>query len=101
MIRRREYPGGDSDSDDYRRLHRNQRPPDRGGHPKRGGRLPDRGGHPGGGPPDRDGGPLEEDILMEVGDPLVEEDTLVEDPLMEKDPLEDQDHQALMDLLGL
>ena len=34
MIRRREYPGGDSDSDDYRRLHRNQRLPDRGGHPR-------------------------------------------------------------------
>ena len=40
---------------------------------------------------------------MEVGDPLVEEDTLVEDPLMEVDPLDllkDEDHQALKDLLG-
>ena len=40
--RRREYPGGDSDSDGYRRLHRDERPPDRGGYP--GGRPPDRGG---------------------------------------------------------
>ena len=32
--------------------------------------------------------PLEEDILMEMGEPLEEEDTLVEDPLMEmEDPL--------------
>ena len=54
MIRRREYPGGDSDRDDYRRPHRDQRHPDRGGHPNRGGIPPDRGGHPGGGPPDRD-----------------------------------------------
>ena len=73
---RREYPQGDSDSDGYRRLHRNQRPPDRGEHLNRGGRPPDRGGHPdrggypnrggippnregypAGGPPDRDGGP--------------------------------------------
>ena len=56
-------------------------------------------------------GPLEKDILMEVGDPLEEEDTLVEDllmeeegPLMEEDPLdllEDKDHQTLKDLLGL
>ena len=42
----------------------------------------------------------EEDILMAVGDPLEEEDTLVEDPLMEEDPLdflEHKDHQALKD----
>ena len=62
-IRRREYPGGESGSDDCRRLHRDQRPPGRGGHPNGGGR------------------PLiEEDTLIEVGDPLVEEDTLVKDP---------------------
>ena len=105
-IRRREYPGEDSDSDDYRRLHRDQRPPDREGHPNRGGRPPDR---------EEDSlmeedpliemeGPLEKDILMEVGDPLEEEDTLVDNPLMEKDPLnllEDEGHQALKDLLGL
>ena len=42
--RRRAYPGGDGDSDGYRRLHRDQRPPDRGGY--QGGRPPDRGGHP-------------------------------------------------------
>ena len=41
-IRRREYPGGDSDSDGYSRLHRDQRSPDRGGHPNRGGRPPDK-----------------------------------------------------------
>ena len=57
MIRRREYPGGESGSDDYRRLHRDQRPPDRGGHPNRGGRPPDRGGYPGGGLPDGGGPP--------------------------------------------
>ena len=83
---RREYPGGGSSSNDYRRLHMDQRPPDRGGHPNGGGRPPDRGGHPNGGwrPPDRggyaDGGPLEEDTLMDVGDPLTEENTLVETP---------------------
>ena len=91
MGRRREYPGGDSDSDGYGRLHRDQRPPDRGGYP--GGRSHDRDGGPSrGGYPNRGGGPLEE------------EDTLVEDPLMEEDPLdllEDKDHQALKDLLGL
>ena len=62
-IRRREYPGEGSGSDDYRRLHRDQRPPDRGGHPTGGGRPPDRGEHPNRG-----------------GRPLIEEDTLVEDP---------------------
>ena len=36
---------------------------------------PDRGGYPGGRPPDRGEGPLKEDILMEVGNPLEEEDT--------------------------
>ena len=56
-------------------------------------------------------GPLEEDTLMEMEDPLEEEDTLVEDPLMEEegplmeedplDLLEDKDHQVLKDLLGL
>ena len=72
--RGREYPGGDSDSNGYRRLHGDHRPPDRGEHLNRGGRPPDRGGHLGGGP------------LME------------EDPL---DLLEDKDHQVLKDLLGL
>ena len=58
-IRRREYPGEGNGNDDYRRLHRDQRPPDRGGHPNGGGRLPDRGGYPGEGPPDGGGGPPE------------------------------------------
>ena len=44
-IRRREYPRDGNGNDDYRRLHRDQRPPDRGG-------------YPGGGPPDGGGGPL-------------------------------------------
>ena len=53
--------------------------------------------------------PLEEDILMEMGDPMEEEDILVEDllmeiedPLMEEDPLDflvDKDHLALKDHL--
>ena len=73
MIRRREYPGEGSGSDDHRRPHRDQRPPDRGGHPNGGGRPPGRGGHPGGGP-------------------LMEENLL--------DPLEDKNCQALKDLLG-
>ena len=65
---RREYPGGDSDSNGYRRPHCNQRPPDRGGYPDRGRRPPDRGGYP-----DKGGRPLlEEDILMEMDDPLEE-----------------------------
>ena len=57
VIRRREYPGEGNDNDDYRRLHRDQRPPDRGGHPNGGGRPPDREGYPNGGgrPPDRGG----------------------------------------------
>ena len=72
--RRREYPGGDSNSDGYRRPKQDQRPPDRevypggrppdrGGHPDRGGypngggRPPGRGGYPGGGPPDGGGSP--------------------------------------------
>ena len=91
--RRREYPRGESDSDGYRRLHKDQRSPDR--------------GYQGGRPLIEVEGPLEEDILIEVGDPL-EEDTLVGDPLMkeegllmEEDFLEDKDHQALKDLLGL
>ena len=103
--RRREYQGGDSDSNGYRRPHQDQRPPDRGRYPNGNGRPPDQGGYPGGGPPDG-GRPLEEDILVEMGDPLEEEDSLVEDgplmevedPLMEEDPLDllgDKDHQAL------
>ena len=50
MIRRREYPGEGNGSDDYRRPHKDQRPPDRGGHLNGGGRPPDRGRYPGGGP---------------------------------------------------
>ena len=78
--RGREYPEEDSDNDGSRRPHRNQRPPDRGRYPNQGGRplteedtlMED---------------PLEEDILIGMGDPLEEEDTLVEDPLMEmEDP---------------
>ena len=49
-IRRKEYPGERSGNNDHGRLHRDQRPPDRGGHPNG------------------------------VKDPQVEEDTLVEDP---------------------
>ena len=112
--RRREYSGGDGDSDGYRRPYQDRRPPDRRGYPggrppDRGGRSPDRGGYPGGGPSDKGGGPLEEDILMEVEDPIEEEDNLVEDPLMEEegplieedplDLLEDKDHWTLKDIL--
>ena len=39
--RRRKYPGGDSDDDDYRRPDRHQRPPERGRYPNQGGRPPD------------------------------------------------------------
>ena len=89
---RREYLGGDSDSDGYRRPHQDWRPPDRRGYP--GGRPPDRGGYP-----DRGGRPLtEEDTLAD--NPLIE----VEGPLMEEDPLdllEDKDHQVLKDPLDL
>ena len=54
MIRRREYPGEGNGNDNYRRPRRDQRPPDRGGHPN-GGRQPPDKGHPNGGgqPPDR------------------------------------------------
>ena len=69
--RRREYPGGDSDNDGYRGPHQDQRPPGRGR-------------YPGARPPTEENtlaeDPLEEDILMEVEDPLAEEDTQVEDP---------------------
>ena len=54
-----------------------------------------------GGPPDG-GAPLEEDILMEMGDPLEEDDTLAEDLLIEEDPLDllvDKNHLALKDHL--
>ena len=90
MGRRREYPGGDSNSDGYGRLHRDQRSSDRGGHPDRGG-YPDRGGRPlteentlEEDPLIEMEGLLEDDILMELEDPQ-EEDTLVEDPLMEEE----------------
>ena len=39
--RRREYPGGNSDSDGPRGPHRDWRPPDRGRYPNRSGRPPD------------------------------------------------------------
>ena len=119
--RRREYPGGDSDSDGYRRLHRDQRPPHRGvypdgrppnrgghpdreGYPNRGGRPHDQGGYPGGRPPDGGRGPPGGGYHNRGRRPLKEEDTLVEDPLKEEKPLDllqDKDHQALKDLLGL
>ena len=51
MPRRREYPGGDSKDDDYRRPHRDQRPPERGRYPNHGGRPPDQRGYPDRGPP--------------------------------------------------
>ena len=35
-IRRREYPGEGNGNDDYKRLHKDQRPPDIEGHPNRG-----------------------------------------------------------------
>ena len=66
--RRREYPGGNNDSDAPRRPHRDWRPSDKGRYSNRSGRPPDQGGYPGGGPSDG-GGPLEEDILMGMGDP--------------------------------
>ena len=93
MTRRREHPGGDSDSDGYRRPpqghrppdrrrypHGNGRPPDGGGqsrrrYPNGHGRLPGRGGYPGGGP-------------LEIKDPLME----MEDPL---DLSVDENHLAL------
>ena len=62
--RRREYPGGDSDNNGARRPHRDQRPPDRGKYPNQG-RTP----------------PTMEDTLME--NPLVIEDPLEEDILIE------------------
>ena len=85
VIRRREYPEEGND-DDYRRLHWDQKPPDRGGHSNGGGRPPDTDrGPPKGGYLNRGGRPLiEEDTLVEVGDPLIEEDTLVEDSLIER-----------------
>ena len=47
--------------------------------------------------------PLEEDILVEMGDPLDEVNTLMEDLLMEEDSLDlpvDRDHLALKDHLA-
>ena len=41
ITRGREYPGGSSESDGPRRPHRDQRHPDRGRYPNRGGRPPD------------------------------------------------------------
>ena len=96
MPRRREYPGGSGNDDDYRRPYRDQRPPEGGRYPNQGGRPPDQGGYPDRGPPGG-GYPLEEedtqkeDSLMEVEDPLE-----MEDPL---DLLVDKDHQALKDPL--
>ena len=81
MSRRREYPGGDSHDDNYRRPHRNWRPPERGRYPNQAGRPSDQGGYPDRGPPG--GG-----YPIEMKDPLEEEDTQEEDPLMEmEDPL--------------
>ena len=107
---RREYPGGDSNSDSYGGPYGDQRPPGRGGYPDGrppdgGGRHPDREGYPGGGSPDGGRGPPRGGYPNGVGDPLEEEDTLPEDPLMQEegtlDLLEDKDHQALKDLLDL
>ena len=53
--------GGDSDPNIYSRPHKDQRPPDRRG-------------------TQGEGLLIEQDILIEVGDPLIEEDTLVEEP---------------------
>ena len=61
ITRRREYPGGGSNSDGPRRPYRDWRPPDRGRYPNRGGRPPDQGGYPDSGPLG-DGGPPREDI---------------------------------------
>ena len=41
MPRRREYPGGSSNDDDYRRSYRDRRPPERGRFPNQDGRPPD------------------------------------------------------------
>ena len=41
MLRRREYPGGNGNNDDYRRSYRDRRPPERGRYPNHGGRPPD------------------------------------------------------------
>ena len=106
--RTREYLGGDSYSNGYRRLHGNQRTLT-----EEGSQVEDL--------------LIEEDTLIKVGDALTEENTMVEDPLievegpleeentlvedplmeeegplMEEDPLdllEDKDHQALKDPL--
>ena len=51
MLRRREYPGGSGNDDDYRRPYRDWRPPERGRYPNQGGRPPDQGGYPDRGPP--------------------------------------------------
>ena len=100
--KRREYPGGDSNNDGSRRPYRDQRPPDRGSIQTKVGDpltkedtlmrplvMED---------------PLEEDILIGMGDPLEEEDTLIEmkDLLVMEDPLDllmAKDHQALKDHL--
>ena len=100
--RRREYQGGDSDSNGYRRPHQDWRPPDRRGYP--GGRPPDRGGYPdrgwrppdsgeylGRGPPDRGEGPPGGGYPNGGGGPPIEEDPL--------ELLEDKDHEALKDPL--
>ena len=100
--RKREYPGGDSNNDGSRRPYRDQRPHDRGKYPNQGGRCPDQGGYPDGGLPggghtNRYGRPLEEedtmaeDLLMEMENLLVMEDSL--------DLLVAKDHQALKDHL--
>ena len=104
---RREYPGEGSGNDDYRRLHRDQRPPDRGGYANGGGRPPDGGGYPNGDgrPPDRGehphGGGRPPDRGYPGGGPHDGGGGPPDAGRGPLNPLEDKDHQALKDLLGL
>ena len=95
QIRGREYREEESDNDGSRRPHRSQRPPNEGRYPNQGGRpltkedtlIEDL---------------LEEDILIEMGDPLEEKDTLVQDSLIEmEDPLVMENLLVMEDPLDL
>ena len=92
--RRREYPGGNGNDDEYRRPYRDWRPPKRG-------RYPNQGGSPLTKEDTLIEDLLEEDILIEMEDPLEEEDSQEEDLLMEmENPLvEMEDPLMIEDLL--
>ena len=93
--RGREYPEEDGNNYGSRRPHRNQRPPDRG-------RYLNQGGRPLTKEDTLTEDPLEEDILIGMGDPLEEEDTLAEDTWMEMDsPLVMEDLLVMEDSLDL